>query len=309
MTRPTALRMSEDRAIALRNETCPYCGQPVSRRSSTREHVIGRRFVPHGSVDGCWNLILRACRKCNNLKSDLEDDLSAITMTFHAYGLRGMDDDRLRREAQRKASGSISRKTGKLVGQSAETVAFNFKGPLGMEVSGNFAGPPQMDERRACALARFQMVGFFYMLTYDTVTNRGHWWTGGFFPLHGAIKSDWGNPIHRHFMQQVEKWDYRLIVSTADGYFRVAIRKHPTEKCWSWAVEWNNSYRLVGFFGDEKVALALIDQMPRLQLHSLMENGRDWIRVHAETPISEKEDLLFAVADENDDELANNNPS
>jgi hypothetical protein len=223
-------------------------------------------------------------------------------MAFHAHGLRGMDDDLLKREAQRKASGSISRKTGKPVGQSAETVAFNLRGPFGAEVSGNFTGPPQLDERRVCALARFQMVGFFYMLTYDTMANRGHWWIGDFFPLHGAIKTDWGNPIHRHFMQEVEKWDYRLIVSTADGYFRAAIRKHPAEECWSWAVEWNSCYRLVGFFGDEKVALALISQMPKLQVHSVLESDRDSIRVRADTPISEDEDVLFALPEEDDND-------
>jgi hypothetical protein len=299
MTLPTALRLSEDRATTLKNETCPYCGNPVSRRSGTKEHVIARRFVPHGAMDGCWNLILRACRQCNNQKSDLEDDLSAITMAFHAYGLRGMDDDRLKREVQRKALRSISRKTGKLVGKSSETVAFSFQGPVGIEVSGNFSAPPQMDEGRVFALARLQLTGLFYMLTYDTVTNRGHWWEGGFLPLHGAIKTDWGNPIHRHFMREVEKWDYRLIVSTADGYFRVAIRKHHTEKCWSWALEWNNCYRLVGYFGDEEIALALIERTPKLRLNSILESGKNWIRVRNETPIPEDEDVMF-VAPEDD---------
>ena len=42
--------------------------------------MIGRRFVPKGKLNNQWNLIVRVCIKCNNKKSDLEDDISAISM-------------------------------------------------------------------------------------------------------------------------------------------------------------------------------------------------------------------------------------
>jgi hypothetical protein len=60
----------------LDNVTCPYCGTALTSKTRTKEHVIGRRFVPVGSLDREWNLILQACGPCNRHKADLEDDIS-----------------------------------------------------------------------------------------------------------------------------------------------------------------------------------------------------------------------------------------
>lgn len=297
MSAPRMLLISDSRPTMLANSICPYCGKPVSRRSGTREHVIGRRFVPRGSFEGCWNLILKACRQCNHGKSDLEDDLSAITMAFHVAGLAGMNDDLLKKEAERKSKRSISRKTGKPVSQSAANVSFEVPIFSGASITGNFTSPPQIDDARAHELARLQLMGFFYMLTYDTTANRGYWWRGGFYPLHGTIKSDWGNPVHRAFMSEIAGWDYRLIVTTADGYFRAVIRKHPTDEFWGWAVEWNDCYRLVGFFGSEASAIAVANRMPKLQIHSMLETERSWLRYRIETALADEEDILFRLPD------------
>jgi hypothetical protein len=64
----------------LSNITCAYCGEDLSTETEDTEHVVGRRFVPKGSLDGAWNIILKACKRCNREKGDLEDDISAITM-------------------------------------------------------------------------------------------------------------------------------------------------------------------------------------------------------------------------------------
>ena len=67
-----------NRPIILHNVSCAYCGRHFkSKLPPTKEHVIGRRFVPRGSFDGQWNLILKACQQCNGEKADLEDDISA----------------------------------------------------------------------------------------------------------------------------------------------------------------------------------------------------------------------------------------
>src|SRR4051812_6479594 len=66
----------------LKNVTCAYCGVRFSPATpSTKEHVITRNFVPEGTLKANdWNLILLACRTCNQEKADLEDEISAITL-------------------------------------------------------------------------------------------------------------------------------------------------------------------------------------------------------------------------------------
>lgn len=66
--------------VRLHNVVCPYCGATLASDSTTKEHVVGRKFVPKGPLENEWNLILNACRPCNNQKADLEHDISAITM-------------------------------------------------------------------------------------------------------------------------------------------------------------------------------------------------------------------------------------
>jgi hypothetical protein len=67
----------------LNNAHCPYCGvnlRPLRRPDQNDpDHVIGRRFVPTGYLDGAWNLILDVCRNCNGQKSRLEGSVSAIS--------------------------------------------------------------------------------------------------------------------------------------------------------------------------------------------------------------------------------------
>jgi len=62
------------------------------------------------------------------------------------------------------------------------------------------SGPPQFDDERAYELARFHMRAFFYLITYDDASRLGGFWKGGFHPVHGTIKTDRGNQLHRSFM-------------------------------------------------------------------------------------------------------------
>src|SRR5258707_376485 len=118
------IRPPINRAICLANMTCPYCG---IRRSDDApfedEHVIGRRFVPKGALANSMNLIVQACRACNGEKSDLEDEISAVTLQ-PAIG-DPHPDPVLSSEAARKAGGSYSRQTKKLVADSYENKTFS----------------------------------------------------------------------------------------------------------------------------------------------------------------------------------------
>lgn len=288
--------MAEPDSRPLTNITCPYCAAPIDKKTRTKEHVIGRRFVPKGTFDRQWNLILWACGTCNTRKSDLENDLAALTLNFHTAGLSSMSDVLAQGEAVRRGGKSISRKTGKPVSESGASVSFHGKLGSIATLSVNFTGPPQIDDTRAYELARLQMMGFFYFLTFEKDKQIGHFWIGDFFPVHGTIRSDWGNPLHIAFAKQIEHWDYRLILNTAQNYYRAVIRRHPTKDCWAWAVEWNAAYRLVGYFGERDTAQSLFDELPPLPAESVIE-ARDGshFRIRAEQSISDSQDTLFSI--------------
>lgn len=112
--------LPSNRAVVLDNITCPYCGIELDESNNTKEHVVGRRFVPKGSLNGDWNLIVRACQKCNSNKSFLENDISAITLSGKLWFGTEDSDENTKQEAQRKAKNSISNKTRKPVIHSQE---------------------------------------------------------------------------------------------------------------------------------------------------------------------------------------------
>jgi hypothetical protein len=107
--------------LRLHNATCIYCGRSFdSTLPRTREHVIGRNFVPEGSFKAnYWNLFVWACGPCNNEKAKLEGEISAITLqpsigTAHS-------DETLNLLAERKATKARSEATGRMVKESRET--------------------------------------------------------------------------------------------------------------------------------------------------------------------------------------------
>ncbi len=284
------IEIPDNIAIRLDNDTCVYCGIELSQVASTKEHVIARNFVPRGKLEGCWNLIVKACTSCNLRKSDLEDDISAISMLPDVYGEYGHDDESAAVEAARKAQRSYSRYTKKAVKDSHEKQTFVM--PFGQEAtfSFKFIGPPHIETSRLFSLAHFQLVGFFYWITFDKRSRRGRFWPGGFYPLVPALRTDWGNPVHRAFMDVVAQWEPRLIGTTADGFYKVAVRRNPDSDCWSWALEWNKNLRLVGFFGDKGIARNIASKFPKLEFRTVAEG----IRVRTEIPLIETVDRLFS---------------
>ena len=180
--------------ISLDNVTCPYCGRHFSDTTDatlerTTEHVISRRFVPKGTLNQQWNLIISAHRGCNGRKSDYEDDISAITMQPNVFGVHADDHELLAAEAIRKGK-SVSRKTRRPVKDSSEAISFSaIMGPAAT-LKGNFACAPQVDERRAAELARMQAQAFFYFLTYKPDLRVGHFWRGQFIVVNMAPRLD-----------------------------------------------------------------------------------------------------------------------
>ena len=287
-----------NRAIILHNIACAYCNVPFSKDVPyDKEHAVGRRFVPRGTLDGQWNLLLRSCKKCNGLKAALEDDISAIAMHPDAWGQHVNDDPRLHTEARRKAANAISRKTKKPV--AAGEPPLKIDTTFGAAKLGfTFVMPPQANEDRLFELARYQLIAFFYWITFNQETKRGGYWVGQYFPLLAVRKADWGNPQMRWFMDTTKDWLGRVHAIGADGYFKITIkRKSATEELWSWALEWNQNFRLIGFFGREELLGAIESVIPVVKMTVLQQSASSWMSCRTEVPLAETEDILFSVAD------------
>lgn len=242
--------------VVKRNVLCAYCGISLEPfKGGEEEHVIGRRFVPKGTLAGQWNLIVRSCPACNDAKADLEDDLSAITMQPDGLGRFAADDDRLRAEAVRKAR-TRNRRTQQRV--SEPTPPLIVKGNFGpANITFSYTAPAQADDRRMFELARLQLVGFFSMLTYDEAAKRGYFWTGQYAPVVVARQEDWGNPRLLWIDAVSRDWEYRLHAIAADGFYKVWIRRRLGEPAvWAWAIEWT---AISGW----QVSSAIPRQLPR----------------------------------------------
>jgi hypothetical protein len=284
-----------NRAITLLNENCPYCLRLLgSGLVPTKEHVIARKLVPKGTLQGSWNLILRACKQCNAAKATLEDDISAITMQPDATGRYASHDPRLIAEAQRKAQGSISRLTQRRIEQSNQ--GFQVERSHGpMTYTFSFTAPSIADDSRIFGLAEYQMQAFFYWSFYQQDIAKGTRWVGQFMPVQYTRRGDWGNPVNRWFMQEINGWQHRILAIGADGFFRVLLCRHPdNHPLWGWALEWNQNFRVIGFCGDLSSADTVTASMPKLDMQLLHEVPGQFLRYYRiEQALDPAEDDLF----------------
>jgi hypothetical protein len=286
----TLQNLPNNKATRLDNISCIYCGGAPDRANPlTDEHVIGRRFVPKGSLATGWSLIARACERCNNEKADLEDDISAITL-LPDLG-EGHEDETLAALAARKAKGSRSRRTKKLIVDSYEEDKISGKLMQSVDVSFGFVAPPQLDPDRGRRLAYLHLQAFFYLITYDDARR-----TGGFIPgaigwLNEASRRDWGNSLQRGFADLTQAWPARVEGTGAAGFFKISIRREPAgAELWSFALEWNRAHRIIGFFGDLDRAQVHIDQIPPLTWQRIDPTRR----MRREIALDPQEDRLFA---------------
>jgi len=279
--------------ILLKNRGCLYCGYQFSEETlPTKEHVIGRNFVPRGTLAGQWNLIANACARCNSLKADLENDISAITMAPNSIGKFAVDDERLRREAIRKAARAISRRTRKTVDKSMESLKISV--PFGsMTMKFDVVSPPQVDDNRIFELAYMHFSAFFYLITYDKDSRLGRFVMGNTNPYFCARRGNWGAPEVKWFTGLTESWPMRLLAIGADGFFKVVIRRQSEDSCvWSWAFEWNQSTRVIGFSGHDNEVDNLLRDAPVVELQSIHEGNNEWIRYRQDSPL-DGTDTLF----------------
>jgi hypothetical protein len=282
--------------VRLHNVICPYCGVALTESNTTKEHVIGRKFVPKGTLENNWNLILNACRTCNNRKADLEDDIGAITMQPDLSGQQFGTHPQLALDAKHKGGRTISRYTRKAVAESRPTLNIKYDLGPGMKLSFNMIGQAQIDDERVFELAGRHFQAFFYFITYNHTENRGWWWKGMFAQILGVSKPDWGNDLALAFMRQTQDWDHRVLAITAEEHFKLVIRKHLTQDVWSLAVEWNESYRVFAACGDEVPLRAFVEALPSLQLQTISQSHNAGLAVRTEKKLKDEDDVLFAQA-------------
>lgn len=292
MIQPPLTELPTHIPILLDNETCVYCGVALDLVENDKDHVIGKNFVPKGKFDGQWNLLVRACKSCNNAKSKLEDDISAISMQTDAFGRYATADPALEAGATRKGK-STSRRTGKTVKDSSENLTIKIPFASGVEATVEMTSPPQIDTHRIFQLSHLHLMGFFYWVTYNYQTKKGEYWPGVFMPLSAAPRLDWGNRMHRAFMDAVALWDPRVLAVGADGFVKVVIRRHPSAVCWSWALEWNQNYRIVGFIGEQGSAEVLVKSFPRVDRKTMRQGTNGWVRCQEEMSLAAEDDKLF----------------
>lgn len=281
---------SSNKAIILKNKTCPYCGIELNEENSTKEHVIGRKFVPKGSLENSWNLILKACSKCNNHKSDLEDDISAITQ-IEAASLEKLEGRK--QEIRKKAENSYSRRTKKSVLKSIENFTIPFSLGEGINATLSIIANRQIDDDRAKELSIMYLRAFFYLLTYQEDECIGHFWPGAYIYLKKSDRSNWGNAINKQFLAIIEKWELRFNGIAADYNFKCNIRKNIDLECWSWALEWNQNTRIIGFLGNEKSIRELILKFKPEEYGIITNSNNETIKIIKDTPLLDQDDAMF----------------
>lgn len=282
--------LPSNRALRLSNRTCVYCGkEPTAENPHTVEHVIGRRFVPKGSLHQSLALIANACKACNLRKSSLEDDISAVTL-LPSLGERHDDPD-LDAEARRKASGSYSRRTKKLVAESHEEHTIQGRMMVNAHFSANLVSPPQLAEERVHQLAHLHLQGFYYMMSFNDELGCGGILPGEVGFVANANKPDWGNELLSGFADLVAPWPLHLDCICANGFFKIRMRREAEDtNLLAFALEWNSSHRIVGFFGDISRAQDHVNALPELQWKRHVEKTR----FRREVPVAPEDDKLFS---------------
>lgn len=288
------------KTISLSNVACVYCGRYFgSDLRSTKDHVIARRLVPDGMISRGWNLIVKACEVCNRSKSDLESEVAAVTMQPDAIGRFARDAAELKATAARKGDGARSSVTGLRVAKSGTHVQFEV--PLGSAASlkFSFVGPPQLNDDVALRLACHQIISIFYFLTFDRKLRLGRYWPGVFSVANIAHRADWGNPTALEFQKRTAIWDLWFCGVAAHGFFKAMVRKLPgPEPVWGWALEWNENYRLVGFFGDDSQVREQLGSLPQLSWQASAVNDAGRVNSRVETALHADHDHLFVVGDQ-----------
>ena len=276
------------------NQHCLYCGVLVGNGAtvpSDKEHLIGRNFVPTGSLgNGSFNFIFRACRECNSQKASVERHVSSVTLVNSPARA---SDERTDEVARRKATGDFHPdKKGVPVGQATDnhSVEFNRRG-LSMKVG--LISPPQVNRSAAELLAFNHIQALFSLVTTEDcrVPEKMRLLPHSQFHYFGHFTcQDWGNPHLLEIARRVDDWPCYVNVTAADGYYKAVLKVRESIGRF-WALEWNRYLRAVGAIVRESESPEIFEGLPDLGWKPIPEGSG---RIRSETPLSHDADRLFS---------------
>ena len=276
------------------NRHCLYCSIDLHMDGveSNKEHLIGREFVPKGSFgDGqCFNFIFRACKDCNDQKGVYDRHISSISFAGepseeHDPKYHDSILGKIHRDYHPDKQGTLIKDSHEHQGIKARVTDFG-------DVKINLASPPQMNRDYAIRLAYHHIQGLFSLTTSaDPTTTEGtrllppeHFKA---FEIYNYL--DWGNPRLLELTKRTKSWPMYVNINTADGYFKAIMRRDDeNDTGWFWALEWNKSFRYIGFISSEEKVKLISKYLPKLTWINMGAN-----RIREEVRLSPEDDDLF----------------
>ncbi len=276
---------------ALSNQHCLYCGVYVgvgAEVESDKEHLINRRIAAPGLMADpqAFNFIFRSCRPCNAEKASIEEHISAVTLLTSP----GRVDPEIDAAARAKAAKSIDIRQRIPIAEVRNNTTVNM-GPFRF----GMVSAAQLD-RDAVELLAFRHVQGVFSLCTSLNPRRSDSMKllpGDQFGVFGFYSHrDWGNPQLLEIARRAQDYGRLADFTTADGFFRATLRPGAGAAPWYWALEWNQSLRVVGWIGDPMQLPPIFSDLPPLNWIRL--NATD--RIRKETPLEDgAPDQLFDV--------------
>lgn len=259
---------------------------------SDKEHLIGRKFVPSGSLGATgFNFHFRGCCKCNGKKANAEGHISSVTL-FNTPAR--FNDPQIDPLTKRKAAGAYHPdKKGTLVKDAGDDQLIEF-GNSAFQMRVSLTSPPQLDSRLVSLLAYKHIQGLFSLITSsdprETEKTRLlpheniH-----VFDYYNYL--DWGNPQLAEVNARVSSWPCYANIYAADGYFRALLRRCiDSDVGWFWALEWNRFLRVIGAIACPQAIPQLFRSLPELRWTTLPDGSG---RLREEVRLPEEQDTLF----------------
>ncbi len=273
-----------NRDPARSNQHCLYCGRYVGAGStveSDEEHLVGRNFVPRGSMDNAFNFSFRTCRPCNAEKARLEGHVSSVTLLPSPSV---PVDEKARRAAERKAARDTHPETGKKMGEAIERQSVGFKfGPATLSFGMTGRSPAAKDF--VPLLASFHIQALFSLITKarnDACGEIPILPLNQFHVFDSYPHTDWGNPQLVEITQRAAGWPCRFVTRSGDGHFLACLRRNEKHG-WFWALEWNKSLRIIGGINLPEEPTPIFSNLPKLEWKPLPD-GSGRFRIEQSTP-------------------------
>lgn len=276
------------RTLEQSNACCIYCGKDLRSKNppeSDKEHLIARKFVPTGTMDGqSFNFLFRTCRLCNSRKADAERHVSSVTL-FNSPGR--LENTKVNEIAIRKGKHDFHpRKQGVPIEDSYEHTSLTTSCDS-MSIKFGMVAPPQLMKNMVREVAFCHIQGLFTLICTEDYLDplKLRILPEDEFILFGSYThDDWGNPQAVEIANRVRDWDCFANIVSAQGYFKAIIRC--SDEGWFWALEWNRQLRLLG--GISVARMKLFEGLP----------SEGWVstprgRMRKNVPLNSIDDHLF----------------